>query len=79
LKLCKVDILREWVFYMSRILANASVDLVQSGAPSTWEVEVNGLAPHNHRRVYQISATTDTLAAQEGIRQFVDEMECLAD
>lgn len=66
-------------FTPQRILCNAIVDKVRGGSVPLWEVEVNGLAPHDHRRVYQIERRTDTLAAQEGIRRFVSEMECLND
>jgi len=40
-----------------------------------WVVEVWGLAPHDYTRRYEIAAKSDTLAAQEGIRRFVAEME----
>lgn len=62
-----------------RILCNAIVDKVRGGSVPLWEVEVNGLAPHDHRRVYQIEGKTDTVAAQAGIARFVDEMESLHD
>ncbi len=42
-----------------------------------WQVTVTGLAPHDQTRVYTIKAKSDTLAAQEGIRRFVAEMEAL--
>jgi hypothetical protein len=45
----------------------------------TYEVEVWGEEPHAHTRVYTIKATSDNLAAQDGLRQFVEEMECLHD
>jgi hypothetical protein len=40
-------------------------------------VTVWGLPPHDHRRVYTLQRKTDTLAAQEGIRLFVEEMQNL--
>jgi len=44
----------------------------------TWSIEVWGQPPHSHRRTYTLQAKTDNLAAQEGIRLFVEEMENLA-
>jgi hypothetical protein len=38
-----------------------------------------GLAPHDYTRRYEIAAKSDTLAAQEGIRRFVAEMEARRD
>ena len=38
-------------------------------------VEVWGRPPHDFRRTYEISAKSATLAAQDGIRRFVEEME----
>lgn len=62
---------------MTRILASATVDQVLNGPEPTWIVEVNGQPPHDRRRTYTLKMKTDTLAAQEGIRQFVEEMEAL--
>jgi hypothetical protein len=38
-------------------------------------VEVWGKAPYDYVRHYEIMAKNDTIAAQEGIRRFVKEME----
>lgn len=66
--------------YMSPcILCNATADQLRGGSVPLWSIEVQGLSPHDHRRVYEIEAKSDTLAAQEGIRRFVEEMEILAD
>ena len=63
---------------MNRVLASATVDLIEDGPVPTWEVEVWGQPPHDHRRTYTLQYKTDNLAAQEGIRLFVEEMENLA-
>ena len=44
-----------------------------------FEVRVWGEEPHDHERVYTVKATSDNKAAQEGLRLFVEEMECLLD
>jgi len=54
-----------------RVLCRAHVDKVDE---NQWVVEVFGLDPHDFTRRYEINAKSDTLAAQEGIRRFVDEM-----
>lgn len=59
------------------VKANAIVDKVEDSPVPTWEVTVWGLPPHDHRRVYTLQRKTDTLAAQEGIRLFVEEMQNL--
>jgi len=64
-------------FTMSeRVLANAIVDKIKE---NQWLVEVWGKAPHDFTRRYEIDAKSDTLAAQEGIRRFVEEMEARKD
>jgi hypothetical protein len=60
-----------------RILASAMVEKIRSGSVPLWEVEVWGEPPFAHRRVYILELKTDNLAAHEGIRLFVEEMECL--
>ena len=65
---------------MQRVLCNAIVDVEQPPAKDgkglgRFRVEVWGRDPHDYVRIYQIQATSDTLAAQEGLRRFVDEME----
>lgn len=64
---------------MTRILANATVDELRAGSVPLWSVVVWGQPPHDHRRVYDIEAKSDSLAAQEGIARFVEEMTCLQD
>jgi len=62
-----------------RILASAIVDKVRDGPVPLWEVTVWGLPPFVHTRVYILEVKTDNLAAQEGLRLFVEEMENLRD
>jgi hypothetical protein len=65
---------------MQRVLASAIVDVVkeaQNGHLGNFKVEVWGKEPHDYVRHYQINAKSDTLAAQEGINRFVEEMEKL--
>ncbi len=59
-----------------RVLASAFVDKIKR---NQWLVEVWGKAPHDFTRRYEINAKSDTLAAQEGIRRFVEEMEARKD
>jgi hypothetical protein len=60
-----------------RVRASAKVELIQRGFESMWEVEVWGEEPNNCRRTYTIRAKNDNVAAFEGIRRFVEEMENL--
>ena len=65
---------------MAQVLANAVVDVVKPSTPvglGLFHVEVWGAEPYDYTRTYEIQAKTDTLAAQEGIRRFVAEMEAL--
>jgi hypothetical protein len=67
---------------MSQVLANAIVDVVKPASPvglGVFLVEVWGKPPYDYTRRYEIMAKNDTLAAQEGIRRFVAEMEQLPD
>lgn len=60
------------------VLANATVDVIKPSTPKglgLFAVHVWGLAPYDQSRDYQITARSDTVAAQEGIRRFVAEME----
>jgi hypothetical protein len=62
------------------IPARATVDVLRNPSPigmGSFRVEVWGDEPHDYVRVYTIDATSDTLAAQEGLRRFVDEIELL--
>jgi hypothetical protein len=47
---------------------------VDKGEGNQWVVEVWGDWPHDFTRRYEIDAKSDTIAAQEGIRRFVEEM-----
>ena len=65
---------------MQRVLCNAIVDVEQAPPVNgkglgKYRVEVWGREPHDFVRIYQIQASSDTMAAQEGIRRFVEEME----
>ena len=63
---------------MAQVLANAVVDVLKPATPQrigNFRVEVWGKAPYDYVRVYEIMAKNDTIAAQEGIRRFVKEME----
>jgi hypothetical protein len=65
---------------MVQVLANAVVDIVRPSTPKglgLFHVEVWGKPPFDYTRTYEIQAKSDTLAAQEGIRRFVAEMEAL--
>lgn len=65
---------------MQRVLCNAFVDpiiLPEKNNPGTFRVEVWGRSPHDYTRFYKIDAKDDNIAAQEGIRLFVEEMEKL--
>lgn len=65
---------------MAQVLANAIVDVIKPSSPvglGVFSVEVWGQPPYDYTRTYEIQAKNDTLAAQEGIRRFVAEMEAL--
>ena len=65
---------------MSQVLASAIVDAIKPATPQrigSFRVEVWGKEPHDYVRIYEIMAKNDTIAAQEGIRRFVAEMEAL--
>ena len=65
---------------MNRVLANAVVDVVKPATATHighFKVEVWGKEPHDYVRTYEIMAKSDTMAAQQGIQKFVDEMEAL--
>jgi len=60
--------------YTGRINASCTVeDLGQR----QFEVEVWGEVPFDHKRTYTLNAKDDNSAAEEGLRLFCDEMECL--
>ena len=63
---------------MAQVLASATVEVIKPNTPKTignFRVEVWGQDPHDFVRHYEIMAQSDTIAAQEGIRRFVAEME----
>jgi len=65
---------------MAQVLASAIVDVLKPATPQrigNFRVEVWGKAPYDYVRHYEIMAKNDTIAAQEGIRRFVSEMEKL--
>jgi hypothetical protein len=65
---------------MQRVLASAIVDVLKEPTPLTigmFKVEVWGKEPYDFVRHYEIQAKTDTIAAQEGLQRFVEEMEQL--
>jgi hypothetical protein len=60
------------------VLAKAIVDVIWApvGAKTAvYRVTVTGEPPHAVERIYTLKGKSDTLAAQEGIRLFVEEME----
>jgi hypothetical protein len=62
------------------IPCNATVDVIRAATPvrmGSFRVEVWGKEPHDYVRVYTINAMSDTLAAQEGLRRFSDEISLL--
>ena len=63
-----------------RILARATVDVEENPTPvklGRFRVEVFGDPPHDYVRVYTLQARSDTMAAQEGLRLFVEDIERL--
>ena len=60
-----------------QVLASAVVDVIRPATPKslgTFKVEVWGKEPNDYVRTYQITAKSDTIAAQEGIRRFCEEI-----
>jgi len=60
------------------VFASATVDIIKPSTPKAqglFVVHVWGQEPYNETRDYEISAQSDNIAAQEGIRRFVAEME----
>jgi hypothetical protein len=65
---------------MSQVLASAVVKVIKAATPinlGLFLVEVWGKEPYDYTRRYEIQAKSDTMAAQEGIRRFVSEMEAM--
>ena len=62
------------------IPCSAVVDVIRPPTPigmGSFKVEVWGKEPHDYVRVYTINAMSDTLAAQEGLRRFDEEISLL--
>lgn len=62
------------------IPCNAIVDVIREPTVigmGSFRVEVWGREPHDYVRVYTINAASDTLAAQEGLRRFSEEISLL--
>jgi hypothetical protein len=60
------------------VLASATVDVIKSATPQQiglFRVKVWGQVPHNETRFYEIPASNENTAAQQGINRFVFEME----
>lgn len=65
---------------MTQVYCNATVDVLRPATVISlgrFRVEVWGRAPHDYVRVYTIDASSDNMAAQEGLRRFVAEVEAL--
>ena len=60
--------------YSGRVNASCTVDDL---GQKQFEVNVWGEAPFDHQRTYTLSAKDDNSAAEEGLKLFCDEMECL--
>ena len=59
---------------------SATVDTIRPATPvgmGRFQVEVWGREPNDYVRVYTIDAMSDTLAAQEGLRRFDEEISLL--
>lgn len=62
------------------IPCSAIVDVIREPTVigmGSFKVEVWGREPHDYVRVYTINAMSDTLAAQEGLRRFDEEISLL--
>ena len=62
------------------VLASATVDILLPATPikqGEFKVTVWGQEPYDQTRIYEITAKNDTVAAQQGIQRFVNEMEPL--
>ena len=60
------------------VLASATVDVINSANPQRiglFRVKVWGQPPYDETRFYEIQATNENTAAQQGINRFVFEME----
>ena len=60
------------------VLASATVDKIRASTPKKhglFTVTVWGQPPHDETRIYEIPASCETKAAQQGNSRFVREME----
>lgn len=60
------------------VLASAIVDAIRPSTPQNiglFKVTVWGQPPHDQTRIYEILASNQNSAAQQGIDRFVREME----
>ena len=69
-------------YVMQRVNCQAIVDIIKepkmgNKGLATYRVETWGKEPYDFVRIYEIAAKSDTLAAQEGIRRFVDELSLI--
>ena len=65
---------------MSAVLASAIVDVLMPSTPvrqGLFKVTVWGQSPYDYTEVYEITANSDTVAAQQGIERFVNEVTAL--
>ena len=66
------------IWGMAVVLASATVDVINSATPQQvglFRVKVWGQPPYDETRFYEIQATNENSAAQQGINRFVFEME----
>lgn len=63
---------------MTRVLCHATVGDYMLSARGRL-VTVTGKPPHDQTRVYLIPEVDDNVAAREGLRKFVEEMEALSE
>lgn len=65
---------------MTQVYCSGTVDVIRPASPAglgRYRVEVWGRAPHDYVRVYTIDASSDNMAAQEGLRRFEAEVKAL--
>jgi hypothetical protein len=65
---------------MADILASAIVDILKPATPKDqglFKVTVWGQPPYDYTEIYEIQATSDTIAAQQGISRFVADATAL--
>ena len=62
------------------IPASAVIEVLRRPSPielGQFRVEVWGREPHDYVRAYTVEAKSDTLAAQDGLRRFDEEISAL--